>query len=103
MYVIGREDLSPGLLAAQLCHALRQFSNDHPEIDKNWFINSNYICLLSVNSEEELLNLSKKCDELNLCYSKFLEPDLDNSLTAMCLEPGKLSKKLVSKLKLAFS
>jgi peptidyl-tRNA hydrolase len=95
--------LSAGLFAAQLCHALRQFSNDYPEIDKNWFINSNYICLLSVNSEAELFNLCKKCDELNLCYSKFFEPDLNNSLTAICLAPGKLSKKLVSKLKLALS
>jgi peptidyl-tRNA hydrolase len=94
--------LNFGQQASQLCHALRQFSNDHPEIDKEWFNNSNYICLLAVASESDLINLINKSEELELKYSKFLEPDLNNSLTAICIEPGKLTKKLVNNLKLAF-
>ena len=39
LYVITRSDLNFGQQASQLCHALRQFSNDHPEIDKEWFNN----------------------------------------------------------------
>lgn len=95
--------MSYGQQASQLCHALRQFSNDHPEIDKLWFNNSNYICLLAVSSEKELNELCKKSDELNIHYSKFFEEDLGSVLTAICLEPGILTKKLVSNIKLAFS
>ena len=91
-----------GQQASQLCHALRQFSNDHPEIDRQWFDNSNYICLLAVSSEEDLRKLCDKSKEHNLRFSKFEEPDLNNSLTAICLEPGAITKKLVSNLKLAF-
>ena len=102
LYVITRQDLTFGQQASQLCHALRQFANDHPEIDKCWFDNSNYICLLAVSSENELHELCRKVEELGLHYSKFHEEDLDNALTAICLEPGKITKKLVSSLNLAF-
>ena len=54
LYVITRKDLTFGQQASQLCHALRQFAHEHPEIDKCWFDNSNYICLLSVDSEDDL-------------------------------------------------
>lgn len=55
-----------------------------------------------MDSENELYELCKKSDDLNLHHSKFFEEDLNNALTAICLEPGKLTKKLVSNLKLAF-
>lgn len=100
--MITRQDLTYGQQASQLCHALRQFCHDHPDIDKQWFEISNYICLLSVESEKELYNICSKADNNNLKYSKFLEPDLNNSLTAICLEPSKLTKKLVNNIKLAF-
>lgn len=58
--------------------------------------------MLCVNTEEDLINLINKSKELELKYSQFLEPDLDNALTAICIEPGKLTKKLVSHIKLAF-
>lgn len=94
--------MNHGQQASQLCHALRQFSHEHSEIDNCWFNNSNYICLLSVSSEEELYELCNKSEELGLRYSKFFESDLNNALTAICIEPGSTTKKLVSKLKLAF-
>lgn len=91
-----------GQQASQLCHALRQFANDHSEIDKEWYNNSNYICLLSVKSENDLHILCEKAKNLEIAHSKFHEPDFDNALTAICLAPGALTKKIVSSLKLAF-
>jgi hypothetical protein len=82
---------------------MRQFSHDNPIIDKEWFNNSNYICLLSVADEQELNNLILKAKNKEIALSEFREPDLNNSLTAICLAPGQLTKKIVSGLKLAFS
>lgn len=94
--------MSFGAQAAQLCHAMRQFVEEHPAIDRSWFSISNYICLLKVVNELELQNLFSKARELEIACSAFREPDLGNQLTAICLEPGRASKKLVSRLKLAF-
>ena len=103
LYVITRADLTFGQQASQLCHAMRQFTHEHPQMDKEWFENSNYICLLSVPNEEALSNLLNKAMQRNIACAHFNEPDLNNTLTAICLAPGAPSKKLVSNLKLAFS
>lgn len=82
---------------------MRQFSHEYPQIDKEWFDNSNYICLLVVSNEEELNKLLQMARDRNIACSSFREEDLGNALTAVCLEPGRLTKKLVSNIKLAFS
>lgn len=82
-------------------HALRQFNFDHPEIDKNWFENSNYLGLLSVANEAELHKLIQKAMAKDIHFSIFKEPDIGNKVTAIVLEPGPLTKKLCSNLKLA--
>lgn len=101
LYIITRQDLSPGYQATQSCHALRQFTAEHPEIDQRWFERSNYLAVLSVRNEQELLNLIDKASKRGLKYSIFFEPDLRYEITAIALEPGKESKKLCGKLKLA--
>ena len=100
--MITRQDLTFGQQASQLCHAMRQFVHDHPSLDNEWFNNSNYICLLSVDSESELHKLVCLANERDIACSKFQEPDLENVLTAICLAPGPMTKKMVSGLKLAF-
>jgi len=82
-------------------HALRQFTADHPEIDKCWFERSNYLGLLSVKDEEELHGLIERAVSNNIRFSIFKEPDIGDRVTAIALEPGLLSKKLCSNLKLA--
>jgi hypothetical protein len=82
-------------------HALRQFTAEHPEIDKAWFEQSNYLGLLSVQNEEELARLLETANQQGIQASAFREPDIDNQMTAIALSPGPKSKKLCSRLPLA--
>ena len=84
-------------------HALRQFTAEHPEVDRQWFEISNYLGLLSVANEQELHQLIEKARDLDIKLSVFREPDIDNQITAIALAPGVRSKKLCSQLQLALS
>ena len=102
LYVIIRKDLAPGAKIAQSCHATFSFSQDHPEVTKQWINNSNYIVVLEIENEEKLSDLLNRAQKLNIITSQFREPDLNNSITAIVLSPGDLSKQLCKKLRLAF-
>jgi siroheme synthase (precorrin-2 oxidase/ferrochelatase) len=80
---------------------MRAFIEEHSQIEKEWFKNSNYICFLAVSSELELDTLLQKAQKMSILCSIFKEPDMNNSLTAITFEPGKKTKKLLSKIKLA--
>jgi hypothetical protein len=84
-------------------HALRQFTAEHPEVDKLWFDNSNYLGLLSVEDERALYKLMEEAQQYDIKFSIFREPDIGNQMTAIALAPGPKSKKLCSRLKLALS
>lgn len=101
LYVITRSDLEPGYQAVQSMHALRQFTAEHPEIDRLWFDQSNYLGLLSVANEKELYNLMEQAQMHDIKFSIFREPDIGDQITAIALSPGAKSKKLCSKLPLA--
>lgn len=100
MYVIVRNDLEPGLQAAQACHALRLFVEEHKLEENQWFRYSNNIVVLQVPSKEELVALAYKatCDDTPC--SIFREPDVNDEPTAIALM-GRQAKKLVSSLPLA--
>ena len=66
----------------------------------NWFHNSNYLIFLSVENEEELQSLIDKAITQNIQVSVFREPDIDNEITAIALEPCNDSKRMTSGLKL---
>ncbi len=93
--------MEPGYQAVQSMHALRQFTAEHPEIDRIWFEQSNYLGLLSVKNEEELVQLIEQAANHGIHHSIFREPDIDNQITAIALSPGPKSKKLCSRLPLA--
>lgn len=82
-------------------HALRQFTAEHPEVDRQWFEISNYLGLLSVANEQELHQLIEKAQQLDIKLSVFREPDINDQITAIALAPGARSKKLCSTLTLA--
>jgi hypothetical protein len=99
--VITRSDLEPGYQAVQSMHALRQFTAEHPEIDRLWFDQSNYLGLLSVANEKELYSLMEQAQMQDIKFSIFREPDIGDQITAIAIAPGAKSKKLCSKLQLA--
>jgi hypothetical protein len=86
---------------SQCLHSFRQFIREHPEVENNWFNISNYICILNVKNEFELNEIVEKCIEYNINFSLFKEPDYNNSITSITLEPGMKSKKITSHLPLA--
>lgn len=100
LFLVGRRDLPPGLLAAQLCHALRQFSEEHPSVDRVWFERSNTLVLLEVPDAQALVDLAWTARSRDLPVSVFHEPDLDNAPTALALGPE--ARGLVRRLPLAF-
>lgn len=103
LYLITRRDLEPGAQAAQLIHAMTEFCLHHPEITRTWYDISNTVVVLSVANEQELWKLQNKAHKLDIICSSFKEPDLDNQLTAMVLEPTENSKMLCKNLPLALT
>lgn len=102
LYIIVRSDLTYGQQAAQALHAKAEFIFKYQETARAWHDESNYVCILQIENEAKLFELLQKSKQLNIECAEFYESDLADSLTAICLAPGKLSKKLVQKLKLAF-
>ncbi len=99
VFLVTRRDIEPGYQAVQSCHAMRQFTADHPDIDHEWFKNSNYLALLSVANEIELMRLLTKAADSGFKWSAFREPDIGGEITAIALEPS--AKDLVKGLPLA--
>ena len=98
--IITRRDLPLPYQAVQSAHAGIQFQHEHTELAKNWYHSSNYLIFLSVENEVELNNIIDAAKSKNITISVFREPDIDNQITAIALEPSITSKKLTSGLKL---
>lgn len=103
MIVVSRRDLSPAVQSVQSGHALADFCIQHSEIANSWHKNSNYLVYLSVEDEESLHRLIAKLQSRDITMSVFQEPDLDNQITAIAIEPTKEAHRLCSSLPLALS
>lgn len=88
-------------MSVQAIHAAINFQHEHPEYAKNWYDKSNYIGFLSVLNQDQLIDLINKIKYLDIKFSIFREPDIDNQITAIAIAPGNLSRKICSNLKLA--
>jgi peptidyl-tRNA hydrolase len=95
--------LLPGSQAVQASHAIIKFVFEHPQIANNWYNISQYLVELSVNNQEELLELVEKLKWKDISFSEFREPDLDNELTAIALEPSEKARRVVSSMPLLLS
>lgn len=98
LYVITRQDLSPGQQAVQSAHALQEFNFEYPNLTKQWHSTSNTLALLACGSEAELEILALKAEYKAFPISRFREPDRNNELTAIALGPE--GKSLVRGLSL---
>ena len=101
LFLVTRRDISPGYQAVQSCHAIRQFVADYPDVDAEWFKNSNYLALLSVDNEVELMRLLVSAHDLKLRCSAFREPDVGGAITAIAIEPHPKAVELCKPLPLA--
>lgn len=101
LYIVVREDLSPGQQAVQALHAQREFTARHPEEDLRWYSKSNTLVLLSVPDEPRLLQLLDSALERGYPVAPFREPDRSDELTALALAP--VGKRLCRNLPKAFS
>ena len=87
LYIITRQDLLPGLQAAQITHAAVDFIFKYPEQAQQWRNNSNYVVALSVANEAELTKLAINLVKTDIDYCLFKEPDLNEELTAIAVLP----------------
>jgi peptidyl-tRNA hydrolase len=86
---------------AQAIHGAFLFAKNHPEVTHTWLEDSQYLIVVSVPSESDILEIEKKALTHNLKYSIWSEPDLDNEITAIALAPGSTAARLCSNLPLA--
>lgn len=91
LYVVVHNQLSMSLQyqGVQGGHALAQWLIENP--NQTW--NNNFLIYL----QDDLDKLIFKLDLKNIKYSKFIEPDLGNKLTAIALQT---EDKILEKLKL---
>lgn len=101
LYVITRDDLSPAQQAVQSAHAVADFIISNPEVSKFWHDTSNYLIILSVPTEFELQRTAQTLKAADLTFSPFHEPDIDNQLTAIAIEPSDRARSFCSRFKLA--
>lgn len=87
LFVVIRNDLAPGLQAAQAVHAKELFSHEHPEVNSEWYEKSNNIVLLQVPNKESLVELAYRMMQEKIALSLFREPDLQDEPTALALSP----------------
>lgn len=101
LFLVVREDLSPGAKAVQACHAMKAYNVTYPEEDRAWYENSNTLALLEAKDETELEDLLAKAKSKGIPAIEFREPDRDDEITAIAIGPS--GRKLCSSLPLAFS
>lgn len=90
LYVIVRNDISLAYQGVQGGHALAAWLLNNP--NQTW--NNDFLIYLQTDN---LYKLMFKLDLKKIKYSKFIEPDMDNQVTAIALQT---KDKIVSKLKL---
>lgn len=61
---------------------------------------SQYLVIVSVADETELIGLASRALAENVTFSLWSEPDLDGERTAICLEPGEVARRLCANLPL---
>lgn len=98
--IVTRKDLTAGYQTTQAIHAAIQFTFEYPEISKEWYKDP-YLAVLSTQDENSLKKLISKAKDKGIKVSIFREPDIDNQITAIALEPSDATRRLTSSLPLA--
>jgi hypothetical protein len=96
LYVILERALDAGLKMAQAIHTFKTFQVEHPDVESQWYVDSNNIVVLH---DDDVPSLANQLEEMGFRVSRFREPDLDDQMTGVCVEPG--AWKHLSTLQLA--
>lgn len=87
LYIVLDAELRPGQKLAQACHAMRQWTAEHPEEDRRWFEESNTLVLLEAANESALTALVGRARDAGVSCAEFREPDMEDRLTALAVGP----------------
>lgn len=98
LYIVTRKDLTLGARACQGMHAMREFADKHPDVEKFWYKNSNHLAFLETEDILELEFLVLYAEKHNILYATFHEPDFGHKLTAVAFEPSLKSRELLKEL-----
>lgn len=74
---------------------------EHPQVASRWHADSNNIVVLRLPTEAALRHFETKLADHGLRTVLFTEPDLDDTATALAVEPSPLASDLCSYLALA--
>ncbi len=96
LYIVVDSELPAGLKMAQAVHAAYLYANKYPDDASAWYTNSNNLVILESPYVADVA-LWLRDDDLKVVY--FREPDLQDRITALCVEPR--AKSVLSKLPLA--
>lgn len=96
-----RSDLNPGQQLAQAVHAALEFFHRHPFIATDWITLSNYLVVVNAPTEDHLHQLIDSASLTDVAAVAMREPDLNDQVTAVALQPGLNARRLCSQLPLA--
>lgn len=100
LYILVREDMSPGYQAVQGLHAAVDFCMQEQDAATRWWVKSNTVVLLGVENKQRLLDYATIAHRTGIKHKLFYEPDV-SGYTALALEPGQRTTELCAGLSLA--
>lgn len=100
-YVVVRSDLSAGAQMVQVAHAMAAFPHHDPAAFDAWRRDSDSLVVLSVSSEQELLDLLDRARARGVSFSSWREPDYADELVSASFPPSPATSSLLVGLPLA--
>ena len=95
LYVIVRKDLTTSQQAVQAGHALAAYML-HGSFLRRW--QNETLIYLGVKGLKQLQNIKRKFEMENIPYVNFIEPDLDNEITAIATDQETIYTKRLNLL-----
>jgi hypothetical protein len=99
LYIVVREDLTPGQKACMAVHAMREYTQKFPANDAAWYRDSNFVCLLEAERSDVEHYLPHPRPDVPVAV--YREPDLGDKIVAVALGPGEIAQKICKGYKLA--
>lgn len=86
---------------AQSVHAAFQIAVEYPSTIKHWHQTSNYLVIVAAPNEAALAQLAGRATEEGIVRAITREPDMDNQICAVALQPGAEARRLCANYPLA--